>query len=199
RVSSTNASGSKPKSNTKNGRVSSTNASGSKPKSNTKNGRIPQPLSISMKNKVEAHHRKFKSSANKNNHVSDCNANVKDAALSKSFDTIRLSLPSGNRLHTIRIPAIAPNAKARMRYSISKNSLIRAHINSYGDSFNPSNFAFNLEGVDLLSGSRASNLYTILMADMMKSSPICLLSKALEIKSWLWHRRLSHLKFDTIN
>nr|GEX58333.1 integrase, catalytic region, zinc finger, CCHC-type, peptidase aspartic, catalytic [Tanacetum cinerariifolium] len=108
-------------------------------------------------------------------------------------------VPSGNRFHTIRIPAFAPNAEARMRYSIAKNSLIRAHINSYGHSFNPSNFAFNLEGVDLLSGSRASNLYTISMADMMKSSPICLLSKASEIKSWLWHRRLSHLKFDTIN
>ncbi|GJV93475.1 hypothetical protein Tco_1541288 [Tanacetum coccineum] len=45
------------------GRVSSTNASGSKPRSNTKNDRIPQPSSRSMKNKVEAHHRKFKSSA----------------------------------------------------------------------------------------------------------------------------------------
>ncbi|GKE70231.1 retrovirus-related pol polyprotein from transposon TNT 1-94 [Tanacetum coccineum] len=37
------------------------------------------------------------------------------------------------------------------------------------------------------------------MADMMKSSLICLLSKASKIKSWLWHRRLSHLNFDTIN
>nr|GEX87281.1 retrovirus-related Pol polyprotein from transposon TNT 1-94 [Tanacetum cinerariifolium] len=35
--------------------------------------------------------------------------------------------------------------------------------------------------------------------DMMKSSPICLLSKASKTKSWLWHRRLNHLNFDTIN
>nr|GEW45637.1 hypothetical protein [Tanacetum cinerariifolium] len=34
---------------------------------------------------------------------------------------------------------------------------------------------------------------------MMKSSPICLLSKASKTKSWLWHRRLSHLNFDAIN
>nr|GFA49436.1 integrase, catalytic region, zinc finger, CCHC-type, peptidase aspartic, catalytic [Tanacetum cinerariifolium] len=34
---------------------------------------------------------------------------------------------------------------------------------------------------------------------MMASSPICLLSKALKNKSWLWHRRLSHLNFGTIN
>ncbi|GJV66399.1 hypothetical protein Tco_1477227 [Tanacetum coccineum] len=48
------------------GRVSSTNASGSKPESDTKNDRIPQPSNRSKKNKVEAHHRKFKSSANMN-------------------------------------------------------------------------------------------------------------------------------------
>ncbi|GJU76576.1 retrovirus-related pol polyprotein from transposon TNT 1-94 [Tanacetum coccineum] len=60
-------------------------------------------------------------------------------------------------------------------------------------------FIQNLEGVDLLSGSRRSNLYTISMADMMKSSLICLLSKASKTKSWLWHRRLSYLKFGTIN
>ncbi|GJW87880.1 retrovirus-related pol polyprotein from transposon TNT 1-94 [Tanacetum coccineum] len=34
---------------------------------------------------------------------------------------------------------------------------------------------------------------------MMASSPICLLSKASNTKSWLWHRRLSHLNFGTIN
>ncbi|GJZ29852.1 retrovirus-related pol polyprotein from transposon TNT 1-94 [Tanacetum coccineum] len=35
--------------------------------------------------------------------------------------------------------------------------------------------------------------------DMMKSSPICLLSKASRNKSWLWHHRLNHLNFGTIN
>ncbi|GJU16234.1 retrovirus-related pol polyprotein from transposon TNT 1-94 [Tanacetum coccineum] len=34
---------------------------------------------------------------------------------------------------------------------------------------------------------------------MMASSPICLLSKALKTKSWLWHRRLSHQNFGAIN
>ncbi|GJR46906.1 retrovirus-related pol polyprotein from transposon TNT 1-94 [Tanacetum coccineum] len=34
---------------------------------------------------------------------------------------------------------------------------------------------------------------------MMKSSIICLLSKASKTKSWLWHRHLSHLNFGTIN
>nr|GFA49708.1 uncharacterized mitochondrial protein AtMg00810-like [Tanacetum cinerariifolium] len=55
------------------------------------------------------------------------------------------------------------------------------------------------DGVDLIKGSRGSNLYTISVEDMMKSSPICLLSKASKNKSWLWHRRLNHLNFGTIN
>ncbi|GKB07062.1 hypothetical protein Tco_0835295, partial [Tanacetum coccineum] len=209
-------------------------------------------------------------------------------------------VPSGNRLHTIRLSTVAPNAETRMQFSIAKKSLIKAHIKSYGHPFNPPNFVFvrnsaipeqpswnfgflgiveivllyldsrfskhmigqreklinfvykfigtvrfdndhfaaimgyrdlqienilisrvyyveglphnlfsigqfcdsdlevafrkhmcfvrNLDGVDLLSGSRGSNLYTISLNDMMKSSPICLLSKASKTKSWLWHR-----------
>nr|GFC10603.1 integrase, catalytic region, zinc finger, CCHC-type, peptidase aspartic, catalytic [Tanacetum cinerariifolium] len=58
-------------------------------------------------------------------------------------------------------------------------------------------FIRNLEGVDLLTGSRGNSLYTLSLGDMMASSPICLLSKA--SKSWLWHQRLSHLNFGAIN
>ncbi|GKC30319.1 integrase, catalytic region, zinc finger, CCHC-type containing protein [Tanacetum coccineum] len=57
----------------------------------------------------------------------------------------------------------------------------------------------NLEGVDLLTGSRGNNMYTLSLSDMMVSSPICLLSKASKTKSWLWHRNLSHLNFGVIN
>ncbi|GKF49436.1 retrovirus-related pol polyprotein from transposon TNT 1-94, partial [Tanacetum coccineum] len=60
-------------------------------------------------------------------------------------------------------------------------------------------FICNLKGVDLLTGPRGNNLYTLSLGNMMVSSPICLLSKALKTKSWLWHWRLSHLNFGTIN
>ncbi|GKE29355.1 integrase, catalytic region, zinc finger, CCHC-type containing protein [Tanacetum coccineum] len=60
-------------------------------------------------------------------------------------------------------------------------------------------FIRNLEGVDLLSGSRDTNLYTISLDNMLKTSPIYLLYKASKTKSWLWHRRLSHLNFGTLN
>ncbi|GJZ72994.1 integrase, catalytic region, zinc finger, CCHC-type containing protein [Tanacetum coccineum] len=60
-------------------------------------------------------------------------------------------------------------------------------------------FIRNLECVDLLSGSHDTNLYTVSLDDMLKTSPICLLSKASKTKSWLWHHRLSHLNFGTLN
>nr|GEU36867.1 integrase, catalytic region, zinc finger, CCHC-type, peptidase aspartic, catalytic [Tanacetum cinerariifolium] len=60
-------------------------------------------------------------------------------------------------------------------------------------------FIRNLDRVDLLTGSRGNNLYTLSLQDMMASSPICILSKASKTKSWIWHRRLSHLNFGAIN
>ncbi|GJU32887.1 retrovirus-related pol polyprotein from transposon TNT 1-94 [Tanacetum coccineum] len=60
-------------------------------------------------------------------------------------------------------------------------------------------FIRNPKGVDLLSGSRRTNLYSLSIGDMMASSPICILSKATKTKSWLWHRCLSHLNFGAIN
>ncbi|GKD95802.1 hypothetical protein Tco_1379699 [Tanacetum coccineum] len=60
-------------------------------------------------------------------------------------------------------------------------------------------FIQNLEGEDLLTSSRDSNLYTIFISEMPASSLLCLMSKATSKKSWLWHRQLSHLNFGTIN
>nr|GEU45456.1 retrovirus-related Pol polyprotein from transposon TNT 1-94 [Tanacetum cinerariifolium] len=59
-------------------------------------------------------------------------------------------------------------------------------------------FICDLDDVDLLKGSRGSNLYTLSLDNLLLSSHICLLSKTLKTKSWLWHQRLSHLNFDYI-
>nr|GEX33042.1 retrovirus-related Pol polyprotein from transposon TNT 1-94 [Tanacetum cinerariifolium] len=53
-------------------------------------------------------------------------------------------------------------------------------------------FIRNLEGVNLSTGSRENNLFTLSLGDMMASSPICLLSKASKTKAWLWHQRVDH-------
>ncbi|GJV49711.1 retrovirus-related pol polyprotein from transposon TNT 1-94 [Tanacetum coccineum] len=41
--------------------------------------------------------------------------------------------------------------------------------------------------------------YSISLNDMMSVSPVCLLTKASSTKSWLWHLRLNHLNFGTLN
>nr|GFB29962.1 retrovirus-related Pol polyprotein from transposon TNT 1-94 [Tanacetum cinerariifolium] len=60
-------------------------------------------------------------------------------------------------------------------------------------------FVRNLEGIALLKGYRSTNLYTINLHEMASASPICIMARASSTKSWLWHQRLSHLNFDTIN
>ncbi|GJZ98927.1 retrovirus-related pol polyprotein from transposon TNT 1-94 [Tanacetum coccineum] len=57
----------------------------------------------------------------------------------------------------------------------------------------------NLEGDDLLIDSRDSNLYTIFIFEMAASSQVCLMSIVTSIKSWLWHRKLSHFNFGIFN
>nr|GFC72012.1 retrovirus-related Pol polyprotein from transposon TNT 1-94 [Tanacetum cinerariifolium] len=60
-------------------------------------------------------------------------------------------------------------------------------------------FVRNLKGVDMLKGDRSINLYTINLHEMASASLIGLMARASSTKSWLWHQRLSHLNFDTIN
>nr|GEW77739.1 retrovirus-related Pol polyprotein from transposon TNT 1-94 [Tanacetum cinerariifolium] len=60
-------------------------------------------------------------------------------------------------------------------------------------------FVRNEDGVDLLTGDRSSNLYTIALNEVASDSSTCLLAKASSSQSWLWHQHLSHLNFATIN
>nr|GEX41965.1 hypothetical protein [Tanacetum cinerariifolium] len=60
-------------------------------------------------------------------------------------------------------------------------------------------YIHDLKGNDLLTGSRGTDLYSITFQDPNFPNPICLMAKATSSQAWLWHRRLSHLNFDTIN
>nr|GEY30000.1 integrase, catalytic region, zinc finger, CCHC-type, peptidase aspartic, catalytic [Tanacetum cinerariifolium] len=60
-------------------------------------------------------------------------------------------------------------------------------------------FVRNEDGVDLLTGDRSSNLYSIALNEVASNSSACLLEKASSSQSWLWHQRLSYLNFATIN
>nr|GFA22540.1 hypothetical protein [Tanacetum cinerariifolium] len=60
-------------------------------------------------------------------------------------------------------------------------------------------FVRNEDGVDFLTGYRSSNLYTIALNEVASNSFTCILAKTSSSQSWLWHQRLSHLNFATIN
>nr|GFB67741.1 hypothetical protein [Tanacetum cinerariifolium] len=60
-------------------------------------------------------------------------------------------------------------------------------------------FVRNEDGVDLLTGDRSLNLYTIALNEVASNSSTCLLAKASSSQSMLWHQRLSHLNFATVN
>nr|GFB16846.1 hypothetical protein [Tanacetum cinerariifolium] len=57
----------------------------------------------------------------------------------------------------------------------------------------------DLKGNDLLTCSRGTDLYSITLQDINSPKPICFMAKETLSQSWLWHHRLSHLNFDTIN
>ncbi|GJZ60052.1 retrovirus-related pol polyprotein from transposon TNT 1-94 [Tanacetum coccineum] len=59
-------------------------------------------------------------------------------------------------------------------------------------------FVRDLQGNDLLTGNRGSDIYIISLQETTSSTPICFMAKALPTQAWLWHRRLSHLNFDYI-
>ncbi|GJS78150.1 retrovirus-related pol polyprotein from transposon TNT 1-94 [Tanacetum coccineum] len=57
----------------------------------------------------------------------------------------------------------------------------------------------DLNGNDPFTGSLGTDLYTVTLQETTSPNPICLMAKASSSQEWLWHQRLSHLKFDTIN
>ncbi|GJS06390.1 retrovirus-related pol polyprotein from transposon TNT 1-94 [Tanacetum coccineum] len=60
-------------------------------------------------------------------------------------------------------------------------------------------FVRDLQGNDLLTSNRRSDLYTISLQETSSSTLICFMAKASPTQAWLWHQRLSHLNFDYIN
>ncbi|GKB15717.1 retrovirus-related pol polyprotein from transposon TNT 1-94 [Tanacetum coccineum] len=165
-----------------------TKASWSKPRSNTKNNRI-LPAKSDTKKKVEACPRNNKSKLKQKNRV--------DSSISSTCTIVLWYLDSGCSKHMM-------GNRSRLK-NFMKKFIGTIRLGQYCNLDLEVAFKKHLcyvrkeDGMDLLIGSRGSNLYTIYVEDMMKSSPICLLSKASKNKLWLWHRRLNHLNFGTIN
>ncbi|GKB26683.1 hypothetical protein Tco_0866084, partial [Tanacetum coccineum] len=167
---------------------SSTEASGSKPRSNTRKDKISQNSSSNKKiNKVEAHLRIDKSSLNNMNRVSKitCNENVKYSVLNANSELVYATYHECmfDAIHDLCVSGYLNDVNAHVK---SKNDQI-AKIMGYCDYqlgyVTIPRVYYVEDGDDLLSGSRDTNLYTISLDDMLKSSPICLLSKASKTKA----------------
>ncbi|GKC65595.1 retrovirus-related pol polyprotein from transposon TNT 1-94 [Tanacetum coccineum] len=207
---------------------SCTDASGSQPRSNTKKNRILPAKSVNMK-KVEEHPRTIKSSLKTTNRVDSSISSKHtvvqivlwylDSGCSKHMTRDRSRLRNFVKMFIGTVRFGNDHFGAIMGYGdyvIGESMISRVYyveglghnlfsVGQFCDSDlevafrKHSCYVRDTDGVELIKGSRGSNLYTILIEDMLKSSPICLLSKASKNKSWLWHWRLNHLNFGSIN
>nr|GEW52895.1 retrovirus-related Pol polyprotein from transposon TNT 1-94 [Tanacetum cinerariifolium] len=169
---------------------SSPKASGSKPKSNLKTNRISPAKGVN-KLPVEDQPRTNKY------HLRTTNRVDSSSRLNRTVIQIVLwYLDLGCSKHMTRDCSQLLNFIKKFIGTVRFGNDHFGAIMGYGDyvigevssSGKHSCYVRDTDGVDLLKGSRGSNLYTISVKDMMKSSPICLLSKASKNKSWLWHR-----------
>ncbi|GKC60590.1 retrovirus-related pol polyprotein from transposon TNT 1-94 [Tanacetum coccineum] len=205
-----------------------TNARGSKPRSNTKKNRISPTKGVNKK-KVEEHTRTNKSNLRTTNRVDSSSSSKRtvvqivlwylDSGCSKHMTGDRSWLENfvNKFIETVRFGNNHFGAIMGYGYYVIGDSVISRvyYVEGLGHNLffvgqfcdsdlevafrKHSCYVRDTDDVELVKGPCGSNLYTISVEDMMKSSPICLLSKASKNKSWLWHRRLNHLNFNTIN
>ncbi|GJR87518.1 retrovirus-related pol polyprotein from transposon TNT 1-94 [Tanacetum coccineum] len=205
-----------------------TNASGSQPRSNTKKNRISPAKGVNKK-KVEEHPRTNKSNLRTMNHVDSSSSSKRTVVqivlwyldsgcskhmmgdrswlrnfVNKFIGTIRFGNDHFGAIMGYGDYVIGDSVISRVYYveGLGHNLLsIGQFCNSDLEVafMKHSCYVRDMDGVKFIKGSRGSNLNTISVEDMMNSSPICLLSKSSKNKSWLWHRRLNHLNFGTIN
>ncbi|GKE88837.1 retrovirus-related pol polyprotein from transposon TNT 1-94, partial [Tanacetum coccineum] len=206
----------------------STEASGSRPRSNTKNNRI-LPAKSENKKKVEDHPRinnhemcvvnilnsvnsapTVKIVLNKGKQIWKPKGKLSDNSLNK---TKRVWKATGILFANVGYSKHMTGNRSKLKNFVEKfigtvrfrNDHVGAIIGQFFDSDlevtfrKHSCFVRNMDGVDLLKGCRSTNLYTISVDEMLRSSPIRLLLKASKSKSWLWHHRLNHLNFGIIN
>ncbi|GKB40345.1 retrovirus-related pol polyprotein from transposon TNT 1-94 [Tanacetum coccineum] len=172
------------------------------PRSNTKNDRVPSTSKSScIKNnevEVEEHPRNLLSLNNQKHMPSECN-NIKLAVRNHKSEvvcaTLLLTLRNlkANGLQTLLLFLEG----YQNLFMVRRLRLLQAYDRKSKAAYQLRLIVY--DGVDLLKENRSTNLYTINLHEMTSASHICLMSHATSTKSWLWHQRLSHLNFDTIN
>ncbi|GJR13255.1 retrovirus-related pol polyprotein from transposon TNT 1-94 [Tanacetum coccineum] len=176
---------------------SCTNVSGSQPRSNTKKNRISPAKSVNKK-KVEEHTRTNKSSLKTTNRVNSSISFKRIVINSNSHSVCQTCRTYRPLVFGLRLLKTYDGDHSRLRNFMKKfTGIVRFRndhfgaIMGYGDinGLKHSCYVRDTDGVELIKGSRGSNLYTISVEDMMNSSPICLLSKASKNKSCIFHQK----------
>nr|GEX92363.1 retrovirus-related Pol polyprotein from transposon TNT 1-94 [Tanacetum cinerariifolium] len=141
----------------------------------------------------------FKSSENvisesENQSENDCLVVEKECDKEENPKIIQICLwiiDSGCSKHMTGNRALLMNFVEKFLRTVRFGNNDFAVIAGYGDVV--------IDGVDLLTGDRSSNFYNISLNEVASNSSSCLLPKASSSQSWMWHQRLSHLNFTTIN
>nr|GEV82004.1 hypothetical protein [Tanacetum cinerariifolium] len=169
------------------------------------------------KTEVEDHHR-ISSISNKTKSVTACNDSLRsrtscatcgkcvfnsnhDTCVSKSIHDVnaRSKKPKVVPISTRKPKSQANKSVATLpKKTVASESTIQKSKSYYRMLYEKSSKA-DLQGNDLLTGNRRSDLYIISLHETTSSTPICFMAKALPTQAWLWHQRLSHLNFDYIN
>ncbi|GKC14147.1 retrovirus-related pol polyprotein from transposon TNT 1-94 [Tanacetum coccineum] len=174
------------------------------------------------KTKVEDHHR-ISSFANKTKSVTVCNdslmsitSNVKavcatcgkcmfnsnhDACVSKFINDVNARTMKPIVVH---ISARKPKRHANQSVATTHKKTVASELTiqkskSYYRILYEKTRSNLSDGNDLSTGNHGSDLYTILLQETSLPTLVCFMAKASPTQAWLWHRRLSHLNFDTIN
>nr|GEW57432.1 hypothetical protein [Tanacetum cinerariifolium] len=189
-----------------------TNASGSQPRSNTKNNKISPAKGVN-KMQVEEQPRTNKSHLRTSNHVdfssrpkrtvvqivlwyldSDCSKHMtRDRSrlmnfIKKFIGTVRFGNDHFGAIMSYEDYVIGDSVISRV-YCVQGMGHNLFFVKQFCDSDlevafrKHSCYVRDTDGVELIKGSRGSNLYAISVEEMMKSSPICLLYKAFKNKS----------------
>nr|GEV20852.1 integrase, catalytic region, zinc finger, CCHC-type, peptidase aspartic, catalytic [Tanacetum cinerariifolium] len=193
-----------------------TEASGSKPRSNIRNNRF-LPAKSENKKKVKDHPRKNKSNLKHENHFDSSISYNRTAAQTYNRESLTAQKFHKRFTRTVRFEndhfgsimgygdyVIGDSMISRVYYMEGLGHNLFS-VRQFCDldlevTFRKhSCYVRDVDGVELLKGNRGSYLYTISVEYMMKSSLICLLSKASKNELCLWHRQLNPLNFSIIN
>nr|GEU70062.1 retrovirus-related Pol polyprotein from transposon TNT 1-94 [Tanacetum cinerariifolium] len=183
--------------------------------------KIQQTPSSSKKNKIEAHPRnvrsslrnkkcvvKTKNTASVQNSMSNVNSDLQyvtcngclfhdnhDSCVLEFINNVNARVKSKSVKRTVWKPTEKYLDSGCSKHMIED----RSQLTNFVDKF-LGTVKFGNDHVAKIIGYGDYQIGNVTISrDMMKSSPICLLSKASKTKSWLWHRRLSHLNFGAMN